>query len=168
MANFISEDQIEKATVEVFVNNLGYRHINCIDMDTTGRLCERDVLIKPLLKKKLVDLNPDLPYSAIEEAFEQLCQTRLDKSEFMANKEIYGLIKNGVQVEINNAQGRLEPTTVRVIDFKDSKANDYLVVSQLWIQGQFIRRRPDLIVFVNGIPLIFIELKNSNIALRNA
>ncbi|MCX6265742.1 MAG: HsdR family type I site-specific deoxyribonuclease [Bacteroidetes bacterium] len=168
MANFISEDQIEKATVEVFVNSLGYRHINCIDKDSTGRLCERDVLIKPLLKKKLIDLNPDLPFSAIEEAFEQLCQTRLDKSEFMANKEIYGLIKNGVQVEINNAQGRLEPTTVRVIDFKDSKPNDYLVVSQLWIQGQFVRRRPDLIVFVNGIPIIFIELKNSNIALRNA
>lgn len=168
MANFISENQIEQATVEVFVNNLGYRYINCFDKDITGRLNETDVLLKPLLKKKLIDLNPDLPPTAIEEAFDQLCQTRLDKSELLANKEIYGLIKNGVPVEINNAQGRIEPVTVKVIDFNDSKRNDYLVVSQLWIQGQFIRRRPDLIVFVNGIPLIFIELKNSNIALRNA
>lgn len=168
MANFISEDQIEKATIEVFVNNLGYRHINCYEKDVTGRLNEADVLIKPLLKKKLRDLNPNLPETAINEAFEQICQTRMDKSELMANKEIYGLIKNGVQVEINNSRDRKEPVTVKVIDFNESKNNDYLVVSQLWIQGQFFRRRPDLIVFVNGLPLIFIELKNSNIALRNA
>ena len=55
MANFISEDQIEKATIEVFVHNLGYRHLNCIDKDLTGRLNETDVNIKPLLKKKLIE-----------------------------------------------------------------------------------------------------------------
>ena len=105
MANFISEDQIEKATIEVFVHNLGYRHINCIDRDTTGRFTETDVLIKPLLKRKLIDLNPTLPLSAINEAYEILCQTRLDKSELIANKEAYGLMKNGVQLEINNPKG---------------------------------------------------------------
>lgn len=168
MANFISEEQIEKATIEVFVHNLGYRHLNCIYKDLTGRLNETDVIIKPLLKKKLVELNPSLPAATIEVAYELLCQTRLDKSDLMANKEAYGLIKNGVQVEINNIQGRKEPATVKVIDFNEKANNDYLVVSQLWIQGQFIRRRPDLIVFVNGLPIIFIELKNSNIALRNA
>lgn len=168
MANFISEDQIEKATIEVFIHNLGYRHINCMDKDITGRLSETDVIIKPLLKQKLIELNPTLPEAAIEEAYEQICQTRLDKSDLIANKEAYGLIKNGVQVEINNANGRKEPTTVKVIDFNDKDKNDYLVVSQLWLQGQFTRRRTDLIVFVNGLPLIFIELKNSNIALRNA
>lgn len=167
MANFISEDQIEKATIEVFVNNLGFRHINCIDKDKTGRINESDVLIKPLLKRKLIELNKDLPLAAIEEAFEQLCQTRLDKSALIANKEIYGLIKNGVQVEINNKKGRKETVIVKVIDFIDEKNNDYLVVSQLWIQGQY-RLRPDLIIFVNGLPVVFIELKNSNIALRNA
>ena len=168
MANFISEDQIEKATIAVFENNLHYRHINCLDRDTTGRLNENEVLIKPLLRRKLAELNTNLPTSAIDEAFEKICRTRLDKSELMANKEIYGLIKNGVPVDINNADGRIEKVTVKVIDFNDEKQNDYLVVSQLWIQGQFIRRRPDLIVFLNGIPLIFIELKNSNIAVRSA
>ena len=168
MSNFISENQIEKAIIKVFTHNLGYRHVNCLENDKTGRLHETDVIIKPLLKKKLIDLNPTLPASAIEEAYEQLSQTRLDKSDLMANKEAYALIKNGVQVEINNAEGRQEPATVKVIDFNEKSNNDYLVVSQLWIQGQFIRRRTDLIVFVNGLPLIFIELKNSNIALRNA
>lgn len=168
MANFISEDQIEKATVGVLVHNLGYRHINCLDSDKTGRLSETDVLIKPLLKKKLTELNPSLPSSAIDEAFEILCRTRLDKSDLSANKETYGYMKNGVQVDINNVHNRIEPVNVKVIDFNDPSKNDYLVVSQLWLQGQFIRRRPDLIVFLNGIPIVFIELKNSNIALRNA
>jgi type I restriction enzyme R subunit len=168
MANYISEDQIEKAIIEVFTNNLGYRHINCIDKDTTGRLNETDVVIKPILRYKLAALNKGLPESAIDEAFDQLCQTRLDKSEFTANKEIAGLIKNGIQTEINNANGRKETVNVKVVDFNEPTRNDYLVVSQLWIQGQFIRRRPDLIVFLNGLPIIFIELKNSNVAVRNA
>lgn len=168
MANFISEDQIEKATIQVFKHNLGYRHANCLEKDITGRLNENDVVIKPLLQQQLVKLNPTLPVSAIEDAFEQLCQTRLDKSDLTANREIYGLIKNGVQVIINNKANRKEPVTVKVIDFDDETKNDYLVVSQLWIRGQVIRRRPDLIVFVNGLPLVFIELKNSNVALRNA
>jgi len=168
MVNFISEDQIEKAAIGVFINNLGYRHVDCQIQDNSERLSETDVLIKPLLKRKLKDLNQGLPAHAIEEAFEQICQTRLDKSEIISNKEIHGLVKNGIDVEINNANGRKESVTVKIIDFSDERNNDFLVVSQLWLQGPFIRRRPDLIVFVNGIPLIFIELKNSNIALRNA
>lgn len=168
MPNFISEDQIEKAIIQVFENNLGYRHSNCIDKDVTGRLNENEVVVKPLLKQQLIKLNPLLPPTAIEEALEQICKTRLDKSDLMANKEIYGLIKNGVGVKITNQKGMEEDATVKVIDFDKEKQNDYLVVSQLWIRGQVIRRRPDLIVFVNGLPLIFIELKNSNIALRNA
>ncbi len=168
MPNFISEDQIEKAIIQVFKNNLGYRHSNCLDKDVTGRLSENEVVIQPLLKQQLIKLNPQLPITAIEEALEQICKTRLDKSDLMANKEIYGLIRNGVGVKITNKKGREEDATVQVIDFNDEKRNDYLVVSQLWIKGQVIRRRPDLIVFVNGLPLIFIELKNSTIALRNA
>lgn len=170
MPNFISEDQIEKAIIELFVNNLGYRHINCHHADTTSRLDERDVVIKPLLRRKLKELNPTLPDTTIDQAFEELCRTRFDQSEDAANKELYGLIKNGISLEIENKQGKKEPVTIKVISFDEDSIhkNDYLIVSQLWIQGPYIRRRPDLIVFVNGLPLIFIELKNSNIALRNA
>ena len=168
MPNFISEDQIEKAIIQIFENNLGYRHSNCMDKDVTGRLNEDEVVIKPLLKKKIEELNKHLPASAIEQAFEEICKTRLDKTDLMANREVYALIKHGVPVTIKNKQGKEEPATVKLVDFAEEKNNDYLVVSQLWVKGQVIRRRPDLIVFINGLPLIFIELKNSNIALRNA
>jgi len=167
MANFISEDQIEKATIDVFVNNLGYRHLNCFDVDSTERESETDVVIKPLLKRKLKELNPNLSEEVIEEAFKDLCNTRFDKSDTQANREIYALLKDGVEVNITTATGRTEPERVKVIDFKDASNNDYLVTSQLWIKGD-LRLRPDLIVFINGLPLLFIELKNSNVPVRNA
>jgi type I restriction enzyme, R subunit len=163
----ITEDQIERATINVFVNNLGYRHINCFVQDGTGRESETDVVIKPLLKQKLQDLNKHLSAEIIEEAFKQICQTRFDKSDLMANKEIYNLLKDGVQLTLNNAEGKQEPVTVKVIDFKDETQNDYLVTSQLWVKGD-LRLRPDLIVYINGLPIVFIELKNSNIPIRNA
>lgn len=167
MANFISEDQIEKATIDVLVNKLGYRHKNCYDTDCSGREQESDVVIKPLLRSQLIKLNPDLPEKSIDDAFNLICQTRFDMSDLMANKEIYGLIKDGVRVKFNNAKGKKEEKIVKVIDFADETKNDFLVTSQLWVQGDF-RLRPDLIIYVNGLPVIFIELKNSNIALRNA
>jgi type I restriction enzyme R subunit len=167
MANYISEDQIERATVDIFVKNLGYRHLNCLDKDITGREDETDVVIKPLLKKQLSKLNKQLPESAIEEAYSVLTKTNLAVTSISANREMYGLIKSGVQVEITNSEGRKEPVMVKVIDFENELENDYLVVSQLWVKGE-IRQRPDLIVFVNGLPLVFIELKNSNVAVRNS
>lgn len=168
MPNFISEDQIEKAVIQVFQKNLGYRHLNCKDKDLTGRTSEIEVVIKPLLRQQLIKLNGQLPTEAIDAAVEQLCATRLDRSELAANKELYGLIKHGVPLKITNAQGREEDVTVKVIAFNEEAENDFLVVSQLWIKGQVVRRRPDLLVYVNGLPLIFIELKNSNVALRTA
>ncbi|MFN9115396.1 MAG: type I restriction endonuclease, partial [Bacteroidota bacterium] len=168
MPNFISEDHIEQATISLFVNQLGYRHLNCMDADLTGRDSESEVVIKPLLSRQLQQLNPDAPASAIHEALALLCQTRLDMGDMAANKELYGYICHGVPLMVTNEQGREEPVTVRVMDFDHPENNDFLVVSQLWIQGSYIRRRPDLIVYVNGLPVVFIELKNSNVGVRNA
>ncbi|MEX8547156.1 MAG: type I restriction endonuclease subunit R [Mucilaginibacter sp.] len=168
IANHISEDQIEKAIISVFVDRLGYRHLNCLMEDLTGRSAESEVVIEPILRKKLTALNPNAPAHAIDKAVEQLTKTRLDQQELQANKELYFLIRDGVSVQIKNDQHKNEPITVKVIDFADETKNDYLIVSQLWVKGQYIRRRPDLILFVNGLPLLFIELKNSTIAVRNA
>ncbi len=163
----ITEDLIEKATIDVFVNNLGYRHLNCFETDTTERESETDVVIKPLFKRKLKELNPHVSDEVLEEAFKEICNTRFDKSDIHANREIYALLKDGVEVNITTANGRTEPERVKVIDFKNETQNDYLVTSQLWIKGD-LRLRPDLIVFINGLPLLFIELKNSNVPVRNA
>jgi hypothetical protein len=77
MANFISEDQIEKAIIGVFLEQSSYRHVDCQYEDVTGRTGENEVVIKPILKQRLESLNQDLPQSAIEEAVDILCHTRM-------------------------------------------------------------------------------------------
>jgi type I restriction enzyme R subunit len=73
-------------------------------------------------------------------------------------------------VEFEDAEGRKIQERVRVIDFNDParERNHYLAVSQLWIRGERFWRRPDVLLYVNGLPLVFIELKNSNVKLRTA
>lgn len=166
MANIISEDNIEQATIEVF-KKMGYRHQNCFYNDITGRSSEQQVVIEPILRERLQRINKNLPALALETALRQLTEARTTQTTYQANVSLYEIIKKGVTVDIIQANGKTEPLTVRVIDFETPTENDFLVVSQLWIQGEY-RLRPDLIVYVNGLPLVFIELKNSNIALRNA
>lgn len=174
MPNFISEDQIEKAIISVFQNNLNYRCLNCYtadpeDMnDRSGRTSKIDVLLKDILLERLQLLNKKVPESAILDAWNELAKSRAAMSLLNANKEIYDLIRDGVPITYQNLKGKNIKTRIKVIDFNEPDLNDYLVVSQLWIKGQYGFRRPDLLLYVNGIPLIFIELKNSNIALRNA
>lgn len=168
MANFISEDQIEKAIIEVFKNNLGYRHLNCLTKDLTDRSGEHEVVLKTILKNQLHKLNKFVPETAIESAYETLTKINTTTTAINANREFYNYIKNGIPVTISNKKDKEEPVNIKVIDFEDETQNDYLVVSQLWIKGQFFRWRPDLIIFINGLPLIFIELKNSIVDIRNA
>ena len=134
MPNFISEQQIENAIVEVFVQNLGYRHLNCEHHDGTGRGSETEVVLVPTLRHRLKLLNPGLPEVAIEEALRQLTQTRLAQSDMTANREVYQLLRDGVRVMVTNSKGKEEPATVQVIDFDQASRNDFLVVTQLWIQ----------------------------------
>lgn len=92
-------------------------------------------------------------------------------SMIAANREIDALIRDGIRVEYENAQGKTETGLVRVIDFNDCHPkgnNEFLAVSQLWIQGERNYRRPDILLYINGLPLVFIELKNSNIKLQTA
>ena len=89
-------------------------------------------------------------------------------SPILANKEVYGLIRDGIPVQYEDAKGKTEHGTVRVIDFNKPDENDFLAVTQIWIKGDRYPRRPDIIIYINGLPLVFIELKNSNVKVQNA
>jgi type I restriction enzyme R subunit len=125
------------------------------------------VVFQPRLQAALQRINPDLPESAIIKAIEQLTQSRAQLSAFDANKAVYALLRGGVTVQITNSQGRTEPKQVRVLDFDQPDNNDFLLVAQLWILGKRWRR-PDLLVYINGLPLVMIELKNSNVSVKCA
>jgi len=178
MPNFISEDDIEQALVaRLCTPKFGFKTLNCYTPDKatlpdkSSRSDKREVVLKDRLREALVRLNPDLPAAAIDLALGVLTQSRSAMSAVAANQEVYELIRNGVQVTYRNAEGRDEQARAKVIDFDKPANNDLLAVAQLWIaptgQGRYWRR-PDVLLYVNGLPLVFIELKNSNVKLRSA
>ncbi|GAB5473845.1 MAG: type I restriction endonuclease subunit R [Maribacter sp.] len=162
---FINESHIEDADIQFYLNELGYNeHINAWEKKLVGRKNLKDVVLRDRLRISLVKLNPNLPVTCIEEAVHELCKSRATMTPVLANKQVYELIKNGVPVSYNNPQGREENGYVRVVDFEHPKSNDFVVVSQLSIeyqQTEGITRRPDVLLYVNGLPLVMIELKNA-------
>jgi len=174
MPNFISEDQIEQALVQKLQHLHGFDALDCHtdsaeDLnDDSNRASKRDVILVDRVREAALRLNPDIPRAAIESALEKLCERRQAMTLIAANQEIYGLLRDGIPVTFDNAQGQSQQERVRLLDFNLPGNNRFLAVTQLWIKGERGFRRPDVLLYVNGIPLVFIELKNSNVKLRNA
>lgn len=176
MPNFISEDQIEQALLQKLQHVHGYDVLECHTEDResladgSGRTDKREVVLLDRLRAAAVALNPGIPTSTIESALEVIAARRPAMTAVAANREIYELIRDGVPVEFDDAAGQRQHERVRVIDFAHpaSPHNQFLAVSQLWIKGEKGFRRPDVLLYVNGLPLVFIELKNSNVKLRSA
>jgi type I restriction enzyme R subunit len=174
MPNFISEDNIEQALVQKLQFLHGFEVLDCHTQnpedlnDGSRRTNKRDVILLDRVRDAAVRLNPEIPVNAIDEALERLMDRRLAMSLIAANEEVYHLIRDGIPVEFDDANGRRDQVRMKVIDFTDLTMNDYLAVTQLWIQGTRGFRRPDVLLYVNGLPLVFVELKNSNVSVRNA
>ena len=172
MNQFSEDNLIEKTAVKIFGGLWGAKNfINAYSEDgdaLLGRDNQGQVVLVNRLKLTLQKLNPDAPQEAITQAIEQLTRDRLTMSLVNANSEIYKLIKDGVKAEIRDERGAIETINIKVIDFNHPSKNDFLLVSQMWITGDLHKRRPDLIGFVNGLPLVLIELKASHKNLRNA
>ncbi len=182
--NFISEDDIEQAILKRLQADFSFELLNCFSAkpdelnDGSQRSDKRDVILADRLLAACLQLNPGIPEAVIEQqVIPRLMDRRLAMSPIAANREVDGLIRDGVSVEFDrkNSGGNTEKCheRVRLIDFDHAANNHYLAVSQLWIKapGQAPKaayRRPDVILYVNGLPLVFVELKNSNVKLRSA
>lgn len=162
---FLNESHIEEADIQFFLEQLQYNeHINAWEKQLIGRERLKDVVLKDRLRKKLIDNNPDIPSESIEYAIIELTKSRAAMTPVMANKEVSSLIREGIQVDYKNNEGREVTDYVYPIDFKNVDNNDFVVVSQLsieYLNTENITRRPDLILYVNGLPLVLIELKNA-------
>ena len=93
-----------------------------------------------------------MPESALDEAAEQLVEDRSAMAPVRANREVYGLLRDGARVEVSGDGGERRMVTVRFVDWNRAGANEWLAVSQFWISGDMYRRRADVVLFVNGIP----------------
>ncbi|MCU0392272.1 MAG: HsdR family type I site-specific deoxyribonuclease [Thermoflexibacter sp.] len=167
---FINEDDIEKATIQIFTQELGYQHLHCLTVDALDRQNPMEVFDKKRLLASLQKINPALPLSTLQEAVEVIIAPRLSTlSLYAANAEFYHLLRYGWETKVRTAEGREEKKKVHFIDFQYPHRNDFVVVSQLWIESAVGQpRRPDLLVYINGMSLIFIELKRSDKPLQNA
>jgi len=134
-----------------------------------GRETKAEVILKTRLREALLRLNPDVSMESVHQAIEELARDRSRMSAVAANREIYTLLKNGVRVPVPDPEGDGETVeVVQIIDWNDPPNNDFLICSQLWITGEMHTRRADLVGFVNGLPLLFIELKAAHRRLETA
>ena len=168
-----SEDRlVEKPSIGL-LGELGWETIDAYEeafgaTGTLGRETPQEVVLVPRCLAALHRLNPGLPEEALRQAVDQLTRDRRMLSAENANREVYELLKGGADVKVRHPDSTETPEKVRFVDWNDAKANDLLLVSQLWVTGDLYRRRTDLVGFVNGIPLVFMELKASHKRLEDA
>lgn len=174
MSNPFSEDAlIEQPAIRLFKDGLGWQAVNAYDETygengSLGREHRGEVVLVSRLRPALVKLNPDLPAVAIELAITEIIRDRSTLPLTAANQDVYKLIKDGVKVKFKDEQGKNREETVRVLDWDKPAENDFLLVSQFWVTGNIYTKRTDLLGFVNGLPLVFIELKASHKQLEHA
>lgn len=172
MSIYTEINLVEQPAIDLF-KSLGYTHENCYheafgEKGTLGRAASTDVVLIPRLKQSLIKLNPSLTPEAIEQAIEELTRDRSILNPVTANREVYKLIRDGVKVKVRQKDGSEADETVKVIDFDEHGNNDFFLTSQFWVTGEMYKRRADLVGFVNGLPIIFIELKAVHKKLENA
>jgi type I restriction enzyme, R subunit len=138
------------------------------EQSTEGRLSEHQVILPRRLRAALESLNPGLTAEAYVQALEQITQDRSKQIAVNANRELYRLLKEGVKVKVLDEAGAHTVETLRVIDWATPSNNDFFLTSQMWVAGDMYRRRCDLVAFVNGLPLVFIELKKPSVPLKSA
>lgn len=172
-----SEDNlIEQTAIDLFYHQLGWDTVVAYNKEsfgegsTLGRLNKKEVVLKRIFLEKIKEFNPKLPEQAYIQAYEKLTEESITKSLEEINFEKHQLLRNGIPVDFINENGEhVKNKTLKVFDFETADNNNFLAVRQLWIQGKSNReRRPDIIGFINGIPLLFIELKAAHRKLENA
>lgn len=158
---FLSETQLEAALLEQLAG-LGYACVSDDLIGPDGKQPERaaydEVVLRPRLIQAVARLNPALPPEAQADAVRRLTQSELP-SLLEENRRIHRLLTEGADVEYYGEDGVLTAGKVRLIDFDNPADNDWLAVQQFVVVAGQVRRRPDVVVFVNGLPLAVIELK---------
>jgi type I restriction enzyme R subunit len=161
MAGF-TESQVEDAALE-WLSGLGYAVLHGPDISPDGSAPERvsydQVLLTVRLREALGRLNPHLPAETLEEVLRKVQQTETP-SLIQENRRLHRYLIEGVPVEVTREDGSIGGDVARLIDFRNVDDNDWLAVNQYTVIEAQKNRRPDLVLFINGLPLAVIELKN--------
>lgn len=170
-----SEDLLIQApTAEFLEKNLKWTSVFAHDEEDfgpdslLGRASDREVVLSREVDAALRRINKGLPEEAYREALAQVVLEDVTKTLVQMNEEKYKLLRDGVPVKYRDATGVLVDKRLKLIDFDDATNNRYIAVRELWVRGRLWLRRPDIIGFVNGLPLVFIELKRFEVHVDSA
>ncbi|HHL34328.1 MAG TPA: type I restriction endonuclease subunit R [Desulfobulbaceae bacterium] len=166
MNQFSEDTLVQQTTTDYLLRELNwdesiYAYDEKLGPDgTLGRESEQEVVLTRYLRRKLVELNPGLPDEAYRDAIREILASSSSQLILSTNRIKDELCRNGVEVVFRNYKGERTKKRLRIFDFRNPENNHFLVVRELWVKGDIYRRRADIIGFVNGIPLIFMEVKN--------
>ncbi len=172
--SYTEDTLVQQTTAEYLEKELGWESVYAYNTEifgpegTLGRASDREVVLSRYLRQKLVELNPGLPDAAYDEAVRQVVAISAAQSLAATNREKYAQMLEGVQVTFRNDKGERVRQRLSLFDFKEPTNNHFLCVRELWVRGDLYRRRADIVGFVNGLPLLFMELKNLNKDIRAA
>ena len=175
MSKDYSEDQlIQKSAADLLENELGWTSVMAWDAEvlgetgTLGRKSYHEVLLVRHFCKALKALNPWMTEKQLAEAVERMTEHISSQSLMQINEQKYQYIKDGIPVTRTKPNGETDEVKAKVIDFASPEKNEFMCVRELWVYGSLYRRRADIVGFVNGIPLLFMELKNHDVEVIDA
>lgn len=174
MVTYNEESLVQQTTADYLEAQLGWDSVYAYNTETygpdgsLGRDSDKEVVLCRYLREALEKLNPGLPDSAYDDAVRIITATVASQTMLATNRDKYELIINGVQVTFRNADGERVRERLKILDFAEPTNNHFLCVRELWVKGDLYRRRADIVGFVNGLPLLFMELKNVSKDIRAA
>lgn len=175
---YSEEGLIQEPAAELLEEELGWDSVMAMEEGPLvadgllGRTSQTAVVLERDVEAALRRLNPGLPDAAYTQALAQVIENDLSKSLVQMNQEKYKLLRDGVLVSFRDSTGKagskLVEKRLRLIDFDKPERNRFLAVRELWVRGDLYLRRPDLIGYVNGLPLVFFEFKRLDVHVENA
>ena len=171
---YTEDTLVQQTTAEYLEERLGWESVYAHNHEDfgpdslLGRASDREVVLTRPLNAQLEALNPGLPDTAYDDAVRQITAADASQGIAAANRDKYALMRDGVRVAFRNHKGDRVHERLRLLDFDKPANNHFLCVRELWVQGDLYRRRADIVGFVNGLPLLFIECKNIHRDLKAA
>ena len=162
-AGGFSEDALVEQPAMRLLSDLGWETLSGYDEHPgaggpIGRSTFSEAILEERLRPALQALNPGSSESAVDQAVEALTRDRSAMQPVRASHEVWELLRDGYAAAVTAADGTQRTERVQYIHWTASEANDFLAVNQFWMTGPLHRRRTDIVLFVNGIPLVLIEL----------
>ena len=172
--DYSEEKLVQDSACDVLQNKLGWKVAYAYNFEqlgvggTFGRTSYKEVLLTREIRKVLKRLNPWINEQQIIEAITKLTRRISTASLLQINEEKYNYLRDGIPVTVKRPDGRTEIKKAAIIDFNNAHNNEFLAVKEFIVHGDLYNRRADIVGFVNGIPLLFIESKRPDIDVRNA